>query len=170
MSLAESPFPWYAVTVKHHHEKSVAQAIEGKGFAHFLPVYRKRDGGAELPVFPNYVFCSLDITHRLPILTIPGVSTFVSIARVPAVISAEELVSVERMIQSDLRIGPHPFLCTGDRVYIERGPLQGMEGILVSCKPHARLVVSVPMLQRSVAAEVEENWVRPATRRTSVAA
>ncbi len=170
MSLPISSYPWYALSVKHHHEKAVALALEGKGIVRFLPLHERIESGAQVPVFPSYVFCSLDILHRLPVLTIPGVSSFVSFGRGPVEISERELESVETMIESQMKIEPYPFLCSGVEVFIDRGPLKGLQGILVANKGHARLVVTVPMLQRSVAVEIDRAWVRPIAQPVKAAA
>jgi transcriptional antiterminator NusG len=159
--------PWYAVTVKHHHEKFVCEALEGRDLEPYLPLYQSthRSGGrvksALLPLFPGYVFCSFDIEHRLPVLTIPSIGSIVSIGRVPAPIPQSEMEGIETMIRSGLALSPHPSLLVGQDVYIERGPLCGVQGTLVACKPGYRVVVSVPLLQRSVSTEVDIEWVRP---------
>jgi hypothetical protein len=68
------------------------------------------------------------------------------------------------MIESSLRVEPHPFLKCGDRVRVKFGPLEGVEGILVRKKNLFRLVLSVDMLQRSVAIEVDVTAVQGLTR------
>lgn len=73
-----------------------------------------------------------------------------------------ELESVRRLLASGIPPMAHVFLKIGQRVRIERGPLSGVEGILVADKGGFRLVVSITLLQRSVAAEVDAEWVRPA--------
>jgi transcription antitermination factor NusG len=65
------------------------------------------------------------------------------------------------MVSSGLFVSPWPFLSTGQRVLIEKGPLAGVEGLLVSIKKIFRLVVSVNMLQRSISVEVDREAVRP---------
>jgi transcription antitermination factor NusG len=167
MSLFATQHPWFALAVKHHHEKAVARALDSKGFPQFLPLYQSqhRSGGrmqpVSLPLFPSYVFSSFDPARRLPILTIPGVGSIIAIGRNPAPIPVEELESVERMIRSALPVVPFPFLQSGDPVYIEHGPLRGLEGTLVTCKGQYRLVVSVNLLQRAVCTEIDRQWVRP---------
>jgi transcription antitermination factor NusG len=162
-----SRYPWYALTVKHHHEKTVSRALEGREIEHYLPLYRSfhRSGGrvqpVMLPVLSGFVFCSLDIARRLPVLTIPGVGGIVSIGHAPAAIPECELESIETMVQSDLIVAPHETLVAGQEVCIERGPLQGIHGILVASKANYRLVISIPLLQRAVSAEVDLEWVRP---------
>lgn len=162
-----SRYPWYAMTVKNHHEKTVAQALEGRTIQYYLPLYRSfhRSGGRTqpvmLPLFSGYVFASFDISHRLPVLTIPSVGSIVCIGRAPAPISESDLASIETMIQSGLSVAPHEPLFEGQRVSIDCGPLQGICGTLVANKPNYRLVVSIPLLQRAVSAEVDLEWVRP---------
>ena len=171
-----SPFPWYALTVKHHHEKAVAQALCGRDVESYLPVYRSfhHSGGrqrtVDLPLFPGYVFCRIDINHRLPILTIPGVSSIVSVGRTPAPLPEEEIESVRTMVQSEVTVAPQAYLTAGQAVYIDRGPLQGIQGTLVGSKGEYRLIVAIELLQRAVSAEVDIAWVRPAGARELKAA
>ncbi len=159
--------PWYALRVKHHHEKIVAQALEGRGIEYYLPLYRslhrsaRRMEAVMLPLLPGFVFCRLDLSNRLPVLTIPGVGGIVCIGRTPAPIPESELANIETLIQSDLGVAPHEALYRGQEVRINRGPLQGMCGILVDTKPNYRLVVSISLLQRAVSAEVNLEWVTP---------
>ena len=162
-----SRHPWYALTVKHHHEKTVAQALDGRGVQHYLPLYRSfhrsagRTQSVMLPLFPGYIFASFDLSQRLPVLTIPSVGSIVCIGRAPAPITESDLESIETMIQSGLNVAPHEAFIEGEQVRIDRGPLQGVCGTLVANKPNYRLVISIPLLQRAVAAEVDMEWVRP---------
>jgi len=71
------------------------------------------------------------------------------------------------MLQAGLLVTPWPFLQVGQRVVIERGPLEGVEGILEQVKGKFRLVVSICLLQRSISAEVNRDWVRPIQELTS---
>lgn len=114
-----------------------------------------------LPVLPGYVFSSFDIAKRLPVLTIPSVGSIVCIGRAPAPIAIAELQGIERMIQSDLNAAPQECFYAGQEVSIAYGPLEGLQGTLIASKPNYRLVVSIPLLQRAVSAEVDLSWVRP---------
>jgi len=53
-------------------------------------------------------------------------------------------------------------------VVIESGALSGLRGVLIECKGVRRLVVSVRLLQRSVAVEIDKESVRPGRRRAGV--
>ena len=165
--MLSQPVPWFALRTKSQHEKSVSAALRGKGYTEYLPlldVSRRHHGGIRhtlLPLFPSYVFCRLDIYFRLPVLTIPGVLHFVGLGKIPVSVPEEEIAAVQQMLHSGLSCQPWPFVHVGQRVRIKQGPLCGMEGILQRFKSDYRLVVSVSMLQRSVAVEVMCDWVSP---------
>lgn len=114
-----------------------------------------------MPLFPGYIFCRLDPQHRLPVLVTPGVVQFVGIGRFPVPIDDAEIGAIQSVVRSGLQADPRPFLDVGQRVRVEDGPLTGLEGILVEVRKRSRIVLSVTLLRRSVAVEVEHEWVRP---------
>jgi transcription termination/antitermination protein NusG len=158
---------WFALRVKSRFERIVSVAARNKGFEEFLPLYTSRHRWSdrtktvEIPLFPGYVFCRLSVDHRLPLLTIPGVVHFVGIGKVPMPIDDAEIMAVQAAVRAGLGTQPWPFLDVGQRVLLEGGPLAGLEGILVEVRKQQRLVVSVSLLRRSVAVEIEREWVRP---------
>ena len=113
------------------------------------------------PLFPGYVFCRFNVQERLPILVTSGVLFIVGVGKVPCPIDNSEIVALQSIVRSGLPAQPWPFLKAGQRVRIEQGSLEGIEGILLSAKSPYRLVVSVSLLQRSVAVEVDRDWVTP---------
>jgi transcription antitermination factor NusG len=115
----------------------------------------------ELPLFPGYVFCRLDPRYRLPILTVPGVLHFIGIGRVPAPIDDTEIAAIQSAVQSGLRIEPSAYLDVGNKVRLEEGPLAGLEGIVVEVRKQCRVVLSLTLLKRSVAVEVDREWLSP---------
>jgi transcription antitermination factor NusG len=161
--LAGGPLPcwWHALYTRHQHEKVVAQALLGKGFEVFLPQYRTihrwKDRQKELilPLFPNYVFIRGGLDRMLILVTTPGIHSLVSWGGRPANIPPEEIEAVRRLVESSLPVEPHPFLKCGDRVRIKSGPLEGIVGILVRKARGFRLVLSVEMLSKSAAVEVD---------------
>jgi transcription antitermination factor NusG len=161
------PYPWFALRVKSRSEKVVATIARHKGFDEFLPLYQSRRRwsdrfkSVELPLFPGYVFCRLNPEFRLPLLTIPGVLSFVGIGRVPAPIENAEIAAIQTAIGSGLLAEPYPFLAVGQRVRLAEGPLAGVEGFLVEVRKQQRIAVSVSLLKRSVAVEIDRHWVRP---------
>jgi len=158
---------WYALQVRCRWETPTADLLTGKGYPVFLPRYqvKKRSAGRvreiSTPFFPGYVFCQLDPQNRLPVLVTPGVITIVSRGRVPLPVDDDEITAIRRIVSSGLRPEPWPYLEIGQRVRIESDALEGLQGILISFKGTRRIVVSVTLLRRSVALEIERFCVRP---------
>lgn len=165
--MADSVYAWYAVRVKPRFEKTVANQLRNKGFEEFLPLYThsRRHGGGfrrlSLPQFPGYLFCRFDARRRLPVLTTPGVLYVLNDGRALIPVVDSEIASVQRLVQSRLFTEPWPDIEAGQRIRIAEGPLRGVEGTLLRSKDNHRLVVSVSLLQRSVAVEVDRAWIDP---------
>jgi transcription antitermination factor NusG len=157
---------WYAVRVRPNLEKSVCDFLQTKGLEAFLPTYQEPRNWSDrvkilnLPLFPGYLFCRTNDDRRLPILTTPGVRDIVGFGKTPAPIPEFEIDAVRRFIHCDLKVKPWPFLRIGQKVTIQKGPLSGIEGILQEFKGGCRVVVSISLLQRSIAAELDGTWVR----------
>ena len=97
----------------------------------------------------------------MPILTTPGVIGIVGAGRTPVPLDDEEIEAVRAILRSGLAAQPWPLLRVGSKVYLERGPLTGVEGIITNTDKVYRLVVTVSLLQRSVAVEIDREWARP---------
>lgn len=134
-----------------------------RGGEDFLPLYRSRRRWSdrlkeiELPLFAGYVFCRFAPEERVPVLRTPGVRSIVTFDGRPAPVSEEEVAAMRQAVGSGLPVQPWPFLRAGQPVRIERGPLSGLCGVLVRAKDSWRVVVSVELLQRSVAIEVDRD-------------
>ena len=143
------------------HEKLAADCLAYRGFEVFLPVYTARRRWSDrvkelsLPLFPGYLFLRGGPRQQLPILTTPGVAGLVGFGGAPAVVPDMEIESVRRALVKGASIEPHPFLKYGDWVRVMAGPLEGLEGILVRNKNRFRLVLSVDLVEKSVAVEVD---------------
>jgi transcription antitermination factor NusG len=70
-----------------------------------------------------------------------------------------ELASLRTLISSSVPLFQRAFLQVGRKVLIKRGPLAGVDGILEEVRKGFRIVVSISLLQRSVTAEIDSNWV-----------
>lgn len=152
---------WCALHTRHQHEKTVATILSGKGFEIFLPTYDtvhrwgNRNKKLTLPLFPGYLFVEDDAKRRLHVLTTPGVHAIVKAGNTPAIIPDQEILSIRRMVESKLHVEPHPFVTDGDRVRIKAGPLAGLEGVVTRRKNVLHLVLSVELLGRSAAVEID---------------
>ena len=159
---------WYALQVRTRWEGSTASILVGKGYETFLPTYekleRRRGKPKEItaPLFPGYVFCRFDALKRLPILVTPGVIAVVGRGRIPAPVEDSEVAAIQKAVSAGLRVEPWPYLEVGLLMRIEGGgALAGMEGILIAFKGTRRIVLSVSLLRRSVALEIDRSEVCP---------
>jgi len=158
---------WYAIHVRSRFESQISTVLRSKGYEEFLPTYRCRHWWSDrakeldLPLFPGYLFSRFDARERLPILKSPGVIAIVGLGKTPIPIPDEEIEAIRAIVRSGLPAEPWAHLTVGSRVFIEAGPLAGLEGIVVNVDKRFRLVVSLSLLQRSVGVEIERSWVRP---------
>jgi transcription antitermination factor NusG len=159
---------WYAVWTRSRHEYKVEELLKRKGFTTFLPtskvpsLRRDRRKILDCPLFPGYLFLYLayDRYAHLSILQTPGVVRILGEDRkVPTPVPTVQVESVEKVLSSGLVFASVPYLRVGERVRIKSGPLFGAEGVVQRVQPgKTRLVISVDLLQRSVAVELE-GWL-----------
>jgi transcription antitermination factor NusG len=168
----ESKAAWYALQVRSRKESYVASQIQGQGFECLLPTYKSirkwsdRMKELEQPLFPGYLFCRFDFQNRRPVVTTPGVLQIVGFGRTAIPVSEEEIQALQLAVASGIPKQPWPYLEVGQRVRVNYGTLTGLEGILVTLKGNHRVVLSVALLQRSVAMEVEASWLSPVRQST----
>lgn len=158
---------WCVLYTRHQHEKTVAEMLSAKGFEVFLPLYdsirrwKDRSKTLTLPLFPCYVFVRGGLSRRLQVVTTPGVHMILFHGEQVAVIPEAEIQTIRTAVGGQFCLEPHPFLKCGERVRVIRGPLEGVEGILIRKKNLFRLVLSVDMMAKSVAVEIDATDVEP---------
>ena len=168
--------PWFALQVRSRKEDWVASQLAGQGFDCFLPKYKTirqwsdRMKELEQPLFPGYLFCRFDYQNRRPLVMIPGVMQVIGVGRTPLPIEEREIEAIQLAVSSGLPSQPWPYLEVGERVRVNYGNLDGLEGILVNFKGNHRVVLSVTLLQRSVAMEVDLSWVTAVQKQRSAQA
>jgi transcription antitermination factor NusG len=157
--------PWFALRTKARHEKFAAEYLKGGGFEVLFPSYKSRRQWTdrvkvvELPLFDGYLFCKYDREENSRVLGTPGVAQAVGFGNGPVAVPAEQIEAVRRLMTSGLTASPCPYLREGDKVRIQSGAMKGVEGLLVKIKDQFRFVLSVDMLQRSIAVEVDAETV-----------
>src|SRR5436305_3524857 len=153
---------WYALYTCARHEKRVAEQIERRHVACYLPLYRSvrrwkdRRKELDLALFPGYVFVYMSLLDKLQVLEVPGVVRFVSYDGKPATLPAEQIEALRVRLSRNLKLEPHPYLRAGKKVRVHSGLFQGLEGIVVRRKDRCRVVFSIDLIQRSLAVEVDE--------------
>jgi len=156
---------WYAIYTSSRHEKVVANQLEERGIESFLPLYRSwhrwkdRRKLVELALFPSYVFVRMEAQKRLRVLQVPGVVNLVSFNGEPAALTEQEINALRSGLEHRVYAEPHPYLKVGRKVRVARGPMAGAEGILSRKKDKHRVVISIDVLMRSIAVEVDGNDV-----------
>lgn len=168
-SIADVPhrawYPWFALKVRTRAEATVQCALAGKGYETYLPTYiderrySDRVKRVRTPLFPGYLFCRLDLSARLPVLATAGVTYVVGFGSQFQSIPDTEVDAIKSVTSSGLAVEPYPFLSAGQRVRIAIGCLAGLEGIFVRTLGSDRLVLTIEVLERSIAVELDRSWV-----------
>lgn len=166
MSPGQSGIQWLAVRVKPNFENTVHRSLQTLDYEAFLPMaprlrrWSDRVKELQMPLFPGYLFCRSDSSRRIQILRTPGVLGFLSIGSALSYVPDVEIESLRVLLNSGALARPFPHFQVGEQVKIEDGPLKGLQGILHEVKKGYRIIVSITLLQRSVAAEVDSAWLR----------
>ena len=153
---------WYAAYTCANHEKRVSKQLGVRAVEHFLPLYpsvrrwKDRRVTLDLPLFPGYVFVRMALGDRLQVQQVPGVAHLVGFDGTPAALPDQEVDALRASLANGVRAQPHPYLKVGQRVRVKNGPLAGMEGVLLRRKGSLRLVISIELIQRSVAVDADE--------------
>ena len=165
MGVRAQQWSWFAILVRTGREKTATLLLENAGYECFLPVSRSmrrwsdRTKLIEVPLFPGYLFCRMNPHNRLTVLMTPGVIQIVGVGKTPIPVEEEEIAVIQRVQSSGVLAMPWPYMQVGNVAQILEGPLRGLTGIVVKIKSGVKLVLSVSLLQRSVAVEVERSWV-----------
>jgi transcription antitermination factor NusG len=165
MSAGNRQWPWFAILTRTGREKNATLLLENTGYECYLPVCRlkrkwsDRMKEIELPLFPGYLFCRMNPHNRLPVLMTPGVIQIVGVGKTPVPVDEQEIAAIQRVGKSALPTMTWPYIEIGHVARIEEGPLRGLSGIVVKIKSGMKLVLSVNLLQRSVAVEIDRRWI-----------
>jgi len=168
-----SPLPWFALQVRCKREAFVLGHLQSRGYECFLPLYKSvrqwSDRRKEVvqPLFPGYLFSRFDFHNRGPLLMTPGVQQIVGAGGSPTPVADNELKSIRQALASGLLSQPWPYLEVGDQVRVTYGSLSNLERILIHFKGSHRIVLSVSLLRRSVAVEIDRTWVSPVSKARS---
>jgi transcription antitermination factor NusG len=165
MSLDGITGDWFAVQVRAGREALAARHLRTRGYEVFLPTYRERRRWSdrvkivEQALFAGYVFSRFQIGVVGKVITTPEVIRIVGSGISPQAVPSLELDAIRRIVDAKLDAEPWPGMAPGERVRITSGALQGIEGTVLATKQGRRLIVSVTLLQRSVAVELDAAWV-----------
>jgi len=154
---------WFAVHSRSRHEKRIQQYLQTNAIDCFLPLYgavhkwKDRRALVSVPLFPGYLFVRIPVEERLKVLTAPGVVRLLSAHGRPTPVPDSEIDVLRSCAARNMKMEPHRYLTVGNRVLVKSGPFADLEGILVRKKGQFRLVVSVNLIARSVALELDRS-------------
>lgn len=152
---------WYAVYTCANHEKRIAAQFDERSIENFLPLYetvrrwKDRRMRIALPLFPGYIFVRHSLRKRLDILQVPGVVRLVGFNNVAAPLPIGDIETLRNGLKRSYNAEPHPYLTIGRRVRVVHGPFDGLEGVLLRRKGNLRVVISIHLIMRSVAVDVD---------------
>lgn len=168
-AIGSSQENWYAVQTRARHEKVVQQRFREKGLDTFLPLmtevrrWSDRKKVLEVPLFSCYVFVRIANTNedRQRVLFTESVFDLVGVSRYGTPIPDAQIAAVRTVVEERVNWRSYPFLKIGQRVRVRSGALAGVEGILVDRNRRDTLVISVDLIQRSMAIQIDGYSVEP---------
>jgi transcription termination/antitermination protein NusG len=152
---------WYALRTRSRHEKIVRDQLLNQGIEPLLPTVKRlsqwkdRKKEIEVPLFSGYCFVRFNSEQKLPVLKTIGVVDIVGGGQRPEPIPDEEISAIQTLMASVLPYDPHPYLQEGMKVEVVRGPLQGVQGILLRKEKRHRLILGVRLIQQAAAVEID---------------
>jgi transcription antitermination factor NusG len=158
---------WYAIYTLANHEKRVSDEIAARGIERYLPLclslrrWKDRRVELERPLFPGYVFAHFPLSDKLKVLQVPSVVRFVGFNGQPTALPDDEFEILRAGLAERTRVEPCPFLSVGRRVRIVAGPFTGLAGMLKQKRNGLRVVVSLELIQRSLAVDVKFTDIVP---------
>jgi transcription antitermination factor NusG len=166
--LAEKPM-WYAVSTRSRQEKVCASVLETLGVTVFLPTvteihcWSDRKKAVTVPLFKSYLFVNVAVSRQsqIRVLEVPGCVNFVGNHSGPLAIPDQEIEDIRALLSERPDCSAYPYLNIGERVRVFGGALDGVEGTLVGKGPGAKLVISIGLIQRSMAVSVYGLDVKP---------
>lgn len=167
MSLSHDAPCWYAIRTHARHEKLVRDRLAGQGIEQLLPLVKRvsqwkdRKKTIQWPLFPGYCFAKFARNERMRVLVVSGVAGIIGPEGRPEPIPEAEIEALMALMAGPLVYDAHPFLREGMRVEVIRGPLAGVQGILLRKADRCRLVIAVNVIKQAASVEIDAADVAP---------
>jgi transcription antitermination factor NusG len=169
LKLSTDRLHWFAVQTRSRHEKKAHAELQEKGIQSFLPLFAEkhrwsdRQRVVDVPLFPQYLFVRIAVSshERISVLRTNGVVGLVGTKGSGIAIPDAQIERIQRVIDQKIPYNPHLYLNVGKRIRIRGGALDGLEGILTAVNGDQTLVVSVELIQRSLAVRIAGFDIEP---------
>lgn len=156
---------WYAAHVRHQREQSVSGLLDAKAIRTYVPTFQEhrrwsdRMKVLDRPLFPGYVFCCIRPGDWFRVQTTPGVLQIVGTGRHPTPIDSAEMASIQRVVSASVARRPCEYVEVGSVVEVRGGPMDGLTGVLKEVRNERTLVISIGLLRRSIAIDLQDSWI-----------
>jgi transcription antitermination factor NusG len=166
------PSHWYALNVEKNREHFVFSCLHQMQVEAFLPLQkasahsRKAKHSVARPLFPGYLFCHVNLDRAPKFYQIPGFRRIVGFGKHPTRIETSEIEIVRSVVEKSVSVEPCPHFGIGDQIKITAGPFVGLPGTVLQTHTLKKLVISLPLLKRSIAVTVPHDWVVPCQTET----
>jgi transcriptional antiterminator RfaH len=165
VAVGDAVGPWWVGHTKARFEKAFAWDLHDRGIAYFIPMVARtrmsqgRKRTVVVPLFTSYVFFAGDEMARYQALSTDRLCQVIPVRDQTQLVS--ELHSLHLAIKGGVALDPYPFVAVGRRCRVTAGPLQGTEGIIVSCDKVARVVLQISMFGQGASLEIETDLLEP---------
>ncbi len=156
---------WWAVYTKPRQEKALARQLVSFQVPFYLPLvardhlFRGRRVQSYVPLFGGYIFLFGDENERVKSLTTNRILTLLPVEDQEQLV--HDLGQVARLIACNAPLTVEKRLSPGDVVRVKHGPMEGLQGTILSRRAQTRLLVSVRMLQQGVSIEIDDFMLEP---------
>lgn len=150
---------WHVIYTRPKFEKKIFSKLRENNIETFLPLHKvmrqwsDRKKRVEVPLFPNYLFVNIAPKNRWHVLSVEGVVRFLQFEAKPAIVPEKDMETIRKSVLGNPEVSNQRFN-NGDHVIIFRGPLRGLEGVLVNTNGRRRLAVRVDVIDKSILVNV----------------
>jgi len=154
---------WWVAHTKSRNEKALANDLVRKKINYFLPMswktrhQRGRKIRSLLPLFSGYLFFCGNENQRLELLRTNRVANVIVVKNQQKLLS--ELVQIEQALKAGASLAPHKYVRKGQLCRVTSGPLVDLQGVVVTTKNAARLVLQIDMLGQAASVEVDTDMI-----------
>ena len=163
LALPVESSPWWVAHVRSRQEKALARYLQPLSVSFYLPQREQavrrhgRTRRSYLPLFPGYLFFRGGASERIAALRSNLIVRVLEVG--DQSLLSEELGQLRRLQVSGANLEPWEPVPEGAPVRIIEGAFRGYLGVVVRNGPRARLVVSVSILRKAVAVELDREAV-----------
>lgn len=162
--------PWYALYLHSRAEKRVCKRLTEMGYEAYLPLVTRmkkwsdRMKKVEEPLFKSYLFVRVDEKNHYEVLSVPGVTKFVSFERKAVRVPENQINAIKKYCDDfveEEQEQEHIDFHEGQLVRITSGEMRGLIGRLAPVKNKKRLIVYIESVGHYLPINIARTKVEP---------